>query len=125
MKFENGAVAYHGATWGARGTRLGYDFQIQTEKGLLDYEHGKGTITYYSRSDVHTPGEAPRNTVEVIWDQGDGRKATQHEINHFVDCVLNGKTPLTSGPSALRSLRVIWRLYEAERTGTVADLRDI
>ena len=125
MKFENGAIAYHGATWGARGTRLGYDFQIQTEKGLLDYEHGKGTITYYSRSDVHTPGEAPRNTVEVIWDQGDGRKATQHEINHFVDCVLNGKTPLTSGPSALRSLRVIWRLYEAERTGTVADLRDI
>lgn len=125
MKFENGAVAYHGATWGARGTRLGYDFQIQTEKGLLDYEHSKGTITYYSRSDIHNPGEAPRSTVEVIWDQGNGQKSTQHEINHFAECVLTGATPLTSGPSALRSLRVIWRLYEAERTGTVADLRDI
>ena len=125
MKFENGAVAYHGATWGARGTRLGYDFQIQTEKGLLDYEHGKGTITYYSRSDVHTPGEAPRNTVEVIWNQGDGRKATQHEINHFVDCVLNGKTPLISGREALRSLQVIWKIYDAEKNNAVADLRGI
>lgn len=125
MKFENGAVAYHGATWGARGTRLGYDFQIQTEKGLLDYEHGKGTITFYSRSDVHSPGEAPRNTVEVIWNQGDGRKATQHEINHFVDCVLTGATPLTDGRSALRSLRTIWKLYDAEKANAVADLRDI
>ena len=125
MKFENGAVAYHGATWGARGTRLGYDFQIQTEKGLLDYDHGKGTITFYSRSEIHKPGEPARNTVAVIWNQGDGKKQTQHEINHFVDCVITGTTPLTSGRTALESLRVIWKLYDAEKTNTVADLRDI
>ena len=125
MKFANGAVAYHGATWGARGTRLGYDFQIQTEKGLLDYEHAKGTITFYGKSEAHTPGEAATNEVKVIWAQGDGKKATQHEINHFVDCVLNGKTPLTNGREALRSLQVIWKLYDAEKTNTVADLRDI
>ena len=125
MKFESGAVAYHGATWGARGTRLGYDFQIQTEKGLLDYDRKKGTITFYSRSDVHTPGKSAESTVEVLWDGGTQDKATQHEINHFVDCVLNGKTPLTDGREALRSLRVIWKLYDAERNNTVADLRDI
>lgn len=125
MKFENGAVAYHGATWGARGTRLGYDFQVQTEKGLLDYDHKKGTITYYSKSEVHVPGEAAKNQVEVIWDRGDGSKATQHEINHFVHCIQTGEEPLTGGRSALESLRVIWKLYEAERTNTVADLRDI
>ena len=125
MKFENGAVAYHGATWGARGTRLGYDFQVQTEKGLLDYDHIAGTITYYSRSEVHKPGEKSKHTVEVLWDQGDAQKATQHEINHFVDCVLTGAKPLTDGESALRSLRVIWKLYDAEKFGIVADLRDI
>jgi predicted dehydrogenase len=125
MKFANGAVAYHGATWGARGTRLGYDFQVQTEKGLLDYDHIAGTITYYSRSEVHKPGEKSKHTVEVLWDQGDAQKATQHEINHFVDCVLTGAKPLTDGESALRSLRVIWKLYDAEKFGIVADLRDI
>ena len=125
MKFANGAVAYHGATWGARGTRLGYDFQIQTEKGLLDYEHAKGTITFYGKSEAHTPGEAATNEVKVIWAQGDGKKATQHEINHFVDCVLNGKTPLTNGRETLRGLQVIWKLYDAEKHNTVADLRGI
>lgn len=125
MKFESGAIAYHGATWGARGTRLGYDFQIQTEKGLLDYDHKKGTITYYSRAEVHQPGEKSKHTEEVIWNEGNGEKATQHEINHFVDCVLTGAKPLTDGESALRSLRVIWKLYDAEKFGVVADLRDI
>ena len=125
MKFENGAVAYHGATWGARGTRMGYDFQIQTEKGLLDYDHKKGTITFYSKSEVHRPGESANPVEEVIWDKGNNSKATQHEINHFVDCVLTGAKPLTDGESALRSLRVIWKLYDAEKFGIVADLRDI
>ena len=49
----------------------------------------------------------------------------QAEINHFVDCVLNGKKPMTSGRTALESLRVIWKLYDAEKNHTVADLRDI
>lgn len=94
MKFANGAVAYHGATWGARGTRLGYDFQVQTEKGLLDYDHAKGTITFYSRSDLHIPGKAANMTTEVLWSMGNGQKSTQYEILHFADCVCNGKTAI-------------------------------
>ena len=125
IKFASGAVAYHGGTWGARGTRMGYDFQIQTEKGLLDYDHSKGTITFYSNSAVHKPGEPAQNTVEVLWSQGDGQKQTQHEINHFADCIINGTKPLTSGRTALESLRLIWKLYDAEKNNTVADLRDI
>jgi hypothetical protein len=33
--------------------------------------------------------------------------------------------PLTDGPGGLQGLRVIWRLYEAERRGVIADLRDL
>ncbi len=125
MKFASGAIAYHGATWGARGTRLRYDFQIQTEKGLLDYDFQKGTITFYSNESVHNPGAPSHSTQEILWDQGTCEKLPQNEINHFVDCVLNGKTPLTNGRSALESLRVIWKLYDAEKHNAVADLRDI
>ena len=92
---------------------------------LLDYDHKKGTITFYSKSEVHRPGESANPVEEVIWDKGNNSKATQHEINHFVDCVLTGAKPLTDGESALRSLRVIWKLYDAEKFGIVADLRDI
>ena len=125
MKFENGAVGYHGATWGARGTRMGYDFQVHTEKGLFDYDHHAGTITYYSKEEAHEPGKPSKNTKEILWDEGTGKKHTNNEIDHFVDCVLGGKTPLTSGRTALESLRVIWKMYDAEKNHTVADLRDI
>ena len=63
--------------------------------------------------------------MEILWDQGSGEKLPQNEINHFADCVLNGKKPLTDGRSALESLRVIWKLYDAEKHNAVADLRDI
>ena len=125
MQFASGAIAYHGATWGARGTRLGYDFQVHTEKGLLDYDHKAGTITFYSKEEIHDPGKPSQNTKEILWDKGTGKKYTSNEIDHFVDCVLNHKTPLTSGRTALESLRTIWKLYDAEKTNTVADLRSI
>lgn len=127
IKFKNGAIGYHGATWGARGTRLAYDFQIHTEKGLLDYDHRAGEIRFYNGIAVHEPGEeySPQRSA-VIWKSDDELgKQTQHEINHFTDCVLNDKTPLTDGESALQGLRVIWALYNAEKNMTVADLRGL
>ena len=41
---------------------------------------------------------------------------------HFLDCVETGQTPLTDGTRSLQGLRVIWRLYEAEEAGNIADL---
>ena len=126
FKFENGAVAYHGGTWGARGTKLGYDFQVHTEKGLLNYDHFAGEIRLYNKQEAHKPGTAEKREYEVLWRrEGSFSKETQYEIRHFADCVINGKKPLTDGRSALQGLRVIWKVYEAEKTGVVADLRGL
>ena len=38
--------------------------------------------------------------------------ATLGEINHFLDCIERGQTPLTDGREGLRSLQTIWQLYE-------------
>lgn len=125
MKFENGAVGYHGATWGARGTRLAYDFQVQTEKGLLEYEHNTGEVRLYNGSGVHKPGGgSEKQSYNILWKRdGETSKETQHEINHFVRCVLEDKTPLTNGRAALAGLKVIWALYNAEENNILADLR--
>ena len=127
MKFENGAVGYHGATWGARGTKLGYNFQIHTEQGLLEYDHKSGNITLYNKHAEHKPGEyASEENVSVIWQRdGQSSKHTEHELMHFVDCIRTGKKPLTDARSALQGLRVIWKLYDAEHHGLVADLRGL
>ncbi len=129
MQFESGALAYHGATWGARGTRLGYDFQIQTEKGLLEYSTSLDPerIFLYDQLENHRPGDDESSKRRVVWErpkEGGNAKYTHYEIDHFADCVLNGGKPVTDGETSLKSLQVIWRLYEAERTGVVPDLRE-
>lgn len=127
MKFKNGAIGYHGATWGARGSRMGYNFQIHTEQGLLEYDHKSGTLTLYHKHAEHVPGEfASEGNVTVIWKrEGETSKNTEHELMHFVDCIRTGKKPLTDAYSSLQGLRVIWKLYEAEKQGVVADLRGL
>ncbi len=127
FKFENGALGFHGATWGAHGTKMGYDFQIMTEKGLLDYDKKLGEIRFYSKDAVHVPGEVGGDGKYVVLHRHEGArdKETHREITHFIDCVNTGKRPITDGRAALQSLRIIWRMYDAERTGAVADLRGL
>ena len=127
FKFENGALGFHGATWGAHGTRMGYDFQIMTEKGLLDYDKKLGEIRFYSKDAAHVPGEVSSDGKYVVLHRHEGArdKETHREITHFIDCVNNHKRPLTDGRAALQSLRIIWRMYDAEKHGTTADLRGL
>lgn len=44
------------------------------------------------------------------------------EIEHFVDCVLEDREPLTSGPEARRTLEVCLAAYRAEETGQIIGL---
>ncbi len=127
LKFENGALGYHGATWGARGTKMAYNIQIMTEKGLLEYEHASGEIRLYNGSGEHKPdGGMESQQYNVLWSREEERsKSTQFEIRHFTDCVLNDKTPITDGKVAIQSLRVIWELYDAEKNHRLANLRGL
>ena len=126
IQFENGALGYHGATWGARGTRLGYDFQIQTEKGMLEYDRKSGEVRLYNKKMPHEPGMAENAEYTVLFqDTGAESKQTQHEILHFVDCIRTGKKPMTDAHSALQGLRVIWKMYDAEKHDVAADLQGL
>lgn len=125
--FENGALGYHGATWGARGTRLGWDLQIHTEKGMLEYENHSGEARLYNGKIEHIPGEIENAyDYRVLWRRDEkSNKQTQFEIAHFAECIRTGKKPITDGRAALQSLRIIWKMYEAEKAGVIADLRGL
>ena len=120
ITFENGAMGYHFGTWGARGTTHGYDFQVFTDKGFFDYNLGSKALIYKSNL-----GPNPGPVGETIWRFGDSGKQTQYETRHFLECIRDGKKPLTDAYSSLQGLRVIWRLYEAERKNEMADLRGL
>ena len=120
MQFESGAMGYHFGTWGARGTSHGYDFQIFTDKGYLEYSHAGRYILW--KQDLDPNAREPKT---CRWELGDTGKQTENEITHFIDCVREHKRPMTDGKSSIQSLRVIWRLYEAEEAGKIADLRGL
>jgi predicted dehydrogenase len=113
MKFASGALGYHFGTWGARGTKHGTSFQVFCTEGMLEANFAVGTLSA-------TLG----GSTSVLF-QCDGSKHTENELAHFLDCIETGQTPLTDGRRSLQSLRVIWRLYDAEQRGLVADLRGL
>jgi hypothetical protein len=98
----------------------------------LDYSNGQivlwldpchGDLGGMSREEMLDPGNRPQS--RVIWDTRDNGKDTAAEVTHFLDCIERGKEPETDLRSGLQSLRAIWRLYDAERRGVVADLRGL
>jgi len=120
LTFENNVMAYHFGTWGARGTTHFYDFQVFTDKGYFEYTRANGRLIF--KSDLGPAHDGPK---EIIWEFGDDSKQTQYETLHFLDCIRDHAEPMTSARASLQGLRVIWKLYEAEEQGKIADLRGL
>jgi predicted dehydrogenase len=113
IEFESGPIGYHFGTWGAKGTRLGYSIHAHCTEGMIEAHITEGKLY------AHSKGK-----VELLYECEHG-KHTQNEMSHFLDCIQKGAYPLTDGPGSLQGLRVIWRMYEAERKNVVADLRGL
>jgi predicted dehydrogenase len=114
IKFASGAVGYHGGTWGARGTRLGYAFHAHTTECMLEVDQYKDVLS------LHRDGRE-----EVLLAGNGALKHTDREMAHFLTCIERNERPLTDARRSLQSLRVIWRLYDAEQRGVIADLRGL
>jgi predicted dehydrogenase len=123
MEFEGRKLAYHFGTWGARGTRLGYTFHAHCTDGLLDAQISYGDVQSQQQglSRLYFVHEGR----EELLLEAEASKQTENEMAHFLDCIASGATPLTDGPGSLQGLRAIWRLYDAEGRGVVADLRGL
>ena len=124
LQFESGALGYHFGTWGARGTKMGYDFQAHCEQGLIQLDYYGGKLIFRCKDPEHIPGKAV-TSQETILMEAEKAKPTVEEMVHFIDCIENGTTPETTPEDSLEGLRVIWKLYEAEDAMKIADLRGI
>lgn len=135
IKFESDALGYHFGTWGARGSRHGYAVHAHCSEGMLELDHRAGKIWLH-----RDPGGGDLPALEslslgngqkddparhLLYETQEGGKATNREVTHFLDCIEEGRQPETNARMATQSLRVIWRLYEAEKQQNVADLRGL
>jgi predicted dehydrogenase len=131
IRFASGAIGYHMGTWGAHGSRHDYAVHAHCTEGMLEARVFAGRLI------LHCPGAASRAEAINVDDpeingpdralifQGGQGKYVQCELEHFLDCIETGSLPVTNAEDSIQGLRVIWRLYEAERKGTVADLRGL
>lgn len=124
FEFEGGRTAYHFGTWGAKGTRHSYAIHTFFEDGMVEcclnegkmYLHKSSNLTkYFEKSDQEL----------LIFQCEPTSHLPKYEIEHFADCILEDKEPLTTGQTTLQGHRVIWRMYDAERKDVVADLRGL
>jgi len=114
LEFQDGLIGYHFGTWGARGSRLRYTFHAHCDEGMLEADiTGKQLV-------LHRGSER-----QVLYQLSNTGKHTENEMGHFLDCIERDETPITNGPDALKSLRTIWRLYQAEEKAAWADLSDL
>lgn len=134
MKFKSGATAYHMGTWGARGSKLRYSMHAHCTGGMIELDYSNGEIVLWldpsrgdlggmSREEMEDPANQPRS--RVLYSVDVGSKHTQAEMEHFLDCIENDSSPETDLKSSVQGLRAIWRMYEAERRGVVADLNGL
>lgn len=119
IKFANGALGYHFGTWGAKGSRLQYSFHAHCTGGMLEGQITQGRLILHRGAEENRAGYE-----EVVFTAPPG-KHIHNELIHFVECLETGQRPLTDGVRSLQSLRVIWKLYNAEEQGVVADLRGL
>ena len=119
IRFASDVLGYHFGTWGARGTRLKYSFHAHCTEGMLEAQVTQGRLILHQDAREEAAGR------EQVLFEIDPGKHLPNELAHFIDCVESGKRPLTSAADSLHSLRVIWKLYEAEEAGRVADLRGL
>ena len=127
IKFESGALGYHTGTWGAKGSSHRYQIDAYGTEGTLSYAYDGpygGKITFFHN---HGALKKEDRKIETVWEKPktSSGKSTDGEIEHFIDCILHDKMPITNGKTSLVGLRCIWKMYEAEARGEVADLRGL
>ncbi|WP_409345167.1 Gfo/Idh/MocA family protein [Paenibacillus sp. MBLB4367] len=125
IEFENGVLGYHFGTWGARGSRLGYSIHAHCTEGMLEADFRSWKLYAHTGMSREKANLDTESRTKLLFEAPQNGKNTHHEIGHFLDCIRSGAKPMTDGPSSLQGLRIIWRLYEAERNGTIADLRGL
>jgi predicted dehydrogenase len=119
IQFKNGAIGYHQGTWGARGTRLKNSMHVHCTEGMIEFTPGRDQLLLHRGATEDDKG----GVTKLM--ESDVNKPMEREMAHFLDCIEAGSTPITNAHDSLQGLRVIWKLYDAEQSNVVADLRGL
>lgn len=107
LSFPSGVEAHLHCSWLWPEKRR--SLTIIGEKGMLVFDEVQGTVVLHRKTVTPTLATEDQGSEMVFQNYGEPLK---FELEHFVECVRDGKTPLSDGKSALAVLEV---LEEASR----------
>jgi len=115
VRFRSGAV---GRILNSSGCQRPYniDLQVWGTKGTLQGDNTRETALLSLRAvDRKRWVELPKASMA---------KAVAGELGHFIDCVLNDRTPLIDGVDGAKTVALAWAAIEAMATGQPVECRN-
>ena len=115
FRFKSGATGQGSFTWAARWSAYTDDFTVFGSKGVLG-------------NDIHTGRIFLDNGQGDVkeWAETEVTLGKSEEIKHFLDCIDNDKTPITSAEEETKNLKVALAAYlsvEENRSVRVDELK--
>ena len=110
LRYPSGVLAQCTSSYGYSGQNR---YRVVTERGWFELEPATSYTNLKMR--VGRAGSIEERTMPQI----DHFAA---EMDHFSDCIMNAKEPLTPGQEGLRDLRIMMAIYEAARSGRTVRL---
>jgi predicted dehydrogenase len=92
---------------------------------MIEAAFAEGKLIVRNHQSVHDPNNPKAVQQEQTLMEVKHAKPTEVEMAHFIECIRTGRKPLTDPVGSFEGLQVIWKLYEAEEMGQLADLRGL
>lgn len=122
LEFENGAIGSVELGTASEWIIADEELFIACEKAVIRWRGGfdrPAEILWVNRQDQQPQTEC------VDYEGEQGSRDFVAEINHFVECIQGGKTPLITGRDAARSVACCLALKQAVRTGATVEVASL
>jgi predicted dehydrogenase len=112
FRFQNGMLGSFICSWAASHTNLYIEFNVYGTDGFLHLTYGRDGVR---RLELHR-GSAVETLYELDPRQpgADGPKNFVGECEHFVDCIVTDREPLTNGRESRKSMAAILAAYTGD-----------
>jgi predicted dehydrogenase len=126
MRHENGAVSAYVESWATPHRMQGIRLEIFGKKASARLVYNNDGTRQLWKSD--------ESGMNVVWeydpakedhmDVFGGAKDMQGQISHFIECILDGKQPMTHGREGIRPMQAIAAATEGGEQGVLMNVAD-
>jgi predicted dehydrogenase len=134
LEFASGAIGSLFSTWTATRAPAGVTYVLYGERGSLystpptveaPIEQVGRPLVSTAEREARSEGAATNGFVALEPAPMPSSSSFVNEILHFAECCRTGEEPVSSGRDNFETMKVVFGIYEAARTGQVVELASL